>query len=432
MNLNYLELLPDEMLLKLLSETDDLKTLFKWCQTSKKINQICQDEGFWHNKYRKDYGETKLMEGETWREQYKQRKLNINSPISGKSHHYGIIDQNGILYMTGDNDYGQLGNGTTISSARPIVLPFKKKIIGISCIRFYTAALDEDGKIYLWGDLDLLNGIDEFMTGDIGRTKFSEKSPGVIIPKVTKNILTPRMSNFPHPAIRINAGSRTLGIITADQIPYFTGYTKPINIKAIDIASTEDKYAIIGTDRKLYMWGSYIDFKDNLKRKTIDQPQHVPVPELVKQISFADDHYAVLSVSGNVYIWGSNEAGPLGFPSVGRLNAPTKLDLPSPISFISMGFHTSAALTEEGKLYMWGANTDGKILNEDQAPDWVNLKHTGYTTKSVPRPVQISIEGKVINYVEVGPTYTLAVTNDGVVNHWGRSLRRRFRDLVNE
>ncbi len=420
MNLNYFELLPDEMLLKILLETDDLKTLFKWCQTSKRINQICKDEGFWHNKYRKDFGiELTLVEGETWREQYKQRKLNINSPISG-AYNYGIIDRKGILYMTGENEYGQLGNGTTIDSVRPIALQFKQKIIGISCSTSYTAALTSNGKIYVWGNLNNLDGIDEFITGNIERTKHNNM----------KNILTPRLLNFSRPAIKIHAGGWTLGIISTNHTPYFTGYMKPINIKALDIGSTRDIYGIIGTDRKLYIWGSYFYFEDNLKRKTIDQPKYVPVPELVKQMSFGRTHYAVLSVSGIVYIWGSNDLGALGLPFI-ELKVPTKLDLPSPISFISMGLHTSAALTEEGKLYMWGANAGGKILNEDHAPDWVNLKTTEYGAKLVPRPIQISIKGKAVNYVEVCPTYTLAVTDDGVVNYWGKSLKEIAEGLQN-
>ena len=420
MNLNYLELLPDEMILKILLETDDLKTLSKWCQTSKRVNRICQDKGFWRQKYEKDFGiELILSEGETWREQYKQRKLNINSPISGKSYHYGIIDRNGVLYMAGANKYGQLGNGTTISLDRPMIIPFKQKIIGISCTGYYTAALTGDRKIYVWGDLYGLDRIDEFITGDIELDKYNHMNP----------ILTPRLSNFPYPAIKIHAGSRGLGIITTDQTTYFTSYAEPINIKAIDIASSNNKYAIIGMDRKLYMWGRYYVTGDVPKYKSIDQPQHVPVPELVKQISYGEDHYAVLSISGNVYIGGSNEFGASVIPSATELKTPTKLDLPIPISFISMGLHTSAALTEDGKLYMWGVSGDGKIFNEDQTPDWVNFQSTEYGTKLVPRPIQISIEGKLINYVELGATYTLAVTDDGVVNYWGKSLKEITQGL---
>ena len=415
MNSNYLDLLPDEMLLKLLSETDDLETLSKWCQTSKRVNQICQDEGFWHNKYRKDFGiELTLAEGETWRERYKQTTLNINSPISGVYDHYGIIDRKGILYMAGDNEWGQLGNGTTVRSVRPIALQFKRKIIGISCSDLYTAALTEDGKIYVWGNLKNLGQIDEFI--DLERTKLH----------TAKNILTPRLFNFPHPAIKIHAGENTLGIITTDHTPYFTGYMKQINIKALDIESFAIRYAIIGTYRKLYTWHFTFDFEDDLNQKIIDQPKHIPLPELVKQMSFGEDHYAVLSISGNVYIWGSNVLGALGLPSSKGSEIPTKLDLPSPISFISMGRHTSAALTRDGILYMWGANTDRMILNEDNIPDWVNLVPGDYTNRTnyVPQPIQISIEGKVINYVEVGSCHTLAVTDDGMVNYWGESCSR--------
>ncbi len=418
MNPNYLDLLPDEMILKILLETDDLKTLSKWCQTSKRVNQICKDEGFWHNKYRKDYGfrssgnwglsgEIKLIEGETWREKYKQRTLDINSPISVGYNNYGIIDKKGILYMAGENGRNQLGNGTTINSIRPTVLPFNQKIIGISCTTDYTAALTEDGKIYLWGDLNTINNmnqIDQFITG-IEKYEYNQMY----------DIPTPRLFDFPHPVIKMHAGEHNLGIITADHTPYFTNYIEPINIKALHIESTEIDCAIIGTDRKLYMWNFIYDY---IEGETIDLPKYVPLPELIKQMSFGVDHYAVLSVSGNVYIWGSNEYGELGLPVL-QLKVPTKIYLPTPVSSISMIIHSSAALTSGGKLYMWGANFDGMILNENHVPDWVNLKFSGYGYSYVPRPIQIAIEGKVINHVEIGSGYTLAVTDDGVVNYWG-------------
>ena len=140
MNSNYLNTLPNEILLKLLLETDDLKTLSKWCQTSKRVNQICKDEGFWHNKYRKDYGfsshgswglsgEAILTKGDTWRKRYKRKTLGgINSPISAGFDHYGIIDQKGNLYMVGDNDKGQLGVGKGIKKSKiPILVKFPQE-----------------------------------------------------------------------------------------------------------------------------------------------------------------------------------------------------------------------------------------------------------------------------------------------------------------
>ncbi len=113
LSIDYLNLLPDEILLEILLKTDDLETLSALCRTSKRINLICQDEFFWKQKYQKDFGfsshgsrglsgDTILVEGETWRELYKLKSLvGINSPISIDGCGYGIIDQKGNLYMTG-------------------------------------------------------------------------------------------------------------------------------------------------------------------------------------------------------------------------------------------------------------------------------------------------------------------------------------------
>ena len=177
------------------------------------------------------------------------------------------------------------------------------------------------------------------------------------------------------------------------------------------------------------MWERHYYYIDHATyRKRHDRPQHVPVPELVKQISFGRRHYAVLSISGNVYIWGSNGFGALGIPFAGTLKTPTKLDLPSPISFISMGLNSSAALTEEGKLYMWGTN-GGRILNRITVRETIN-QLIQMSINVVQRPTQISIEGKIINYVEVGSTYTLAVTNDGIVNYWDFANTIGITDVV--
>ncbi len=49
-----LDLLPDETIMNILLEVDNFETLVNWCQTSKRINNICQDNIFWKRKYEKD------------------------------------------------------------------------------------------------------------------------------------------------------------------------------------------------------------------------------------------------------------------------------------------------------------------------------------------------------------------------------------------
>ena len=400
MNLNYLDLLPDEMLLKLLSETDDLKTLSKWCQTSKRVNRICQDEGFWHNKYRKDFGlsgiESKLVEGETWREEYKRRKLNINSPISAGYNHYGIIDQNGNLYMTGVNSRGQLGVGEDIGESEvPILVKFPQKVISISAGYRVTGAVTKDGKAYFWG---------------------ANKKRRLFPDLEEKNIWIPKELILPGKAIKIEVDYSGYLVLLEDSSVYVSlnddvNNLRPIighlKLNAIDISlsDTLGTLSIIDKDHNLYMLGDLWGFNCD-KDKYSNEPIHVPLPEPVVEVSLGASHIMALSTSGNVYTLGSNSSGELGIGNKipKGMDTPVLVKLPEKIVQIEASINTSSALSETGKLYMWGGNSGNQI--------------SGDLTKNSLSPVEISF-GVPINFVSIGSEFTIAVNNDQVVNYWG-------------
>ena len=86
-----------------------------------------------------------------------------NSPLKGKNivdvHNNTIRviakDSNGKLYSWGDNEYGQLGNGTTVNSSMPVCIsdiessPLKGK--NIVDVYGGSIAKDSNGKLYSWG-----------------------------------------------------------------------------------------------------------------------------------------------------------------------------------------------------------------------------------------------------------------------------------------
>ena len=77
--------------------------------------------------------------------------------ISAGILHTVAIDEEGRVYICGNNEYGQLGDGTTTNSVLPICISDKenelkgKKIISISAGEGHTVAIDEEGKAYTWG-----------------------------------------------------------------------------------------------------------------------------------------------------------------------------------------------------------------------------------------------------------------------------------------
>jgi alpha-tubulin suppressor-like RCC1 family protein len=89
--------------------------------------------------------------------------------ISAGVDHALARDKAGNVWTWGDNDFGQLGDGTTAESEVPLKVKELKKVVEISAGPFFSLALQEDGKVFSWGQNN--NG----QLGD--RTNKNRKTP---------------------------------------------------------------------------------------------------------------------------------------------------------------------------------------------------------------------------------------------------------------
>ena len=404
LSIDYLDLLPDELLIEILLETDDLGILSRWCRTSKRVNNICRDEFFWHRKYQRDFGEITLFEGETWKELYKRRFLSgMYHPISAGRGVYGIIDQKGDLYMSGP--VGLLGIGrkyrTGVISKIPRLVKFSSKVVSISVNGLVSGAVTKDGKAYVWG-----------INGD-GVFGFQDKSARL-----------PREITLPTKAIKIEVSRMGYIILLEDSSVYLRkvrstltriiSFQGLLDVKAVDVSIGWKIYSIITKSNKVLL-GGYI-FLGRSKIKYNDKLIPIIFTKPVKSFIAARRATMILTTAGEVYIIhyiGHLVAIPENIHSK-LIQLPELIRLPELIVQISASSGTFAALSESGKLYMWGSNTHNRISNDNQS-----FTITGqHKIETALEPVEISL-GLPINYVSVGITFTIAVTNDGMVNYWG-------------
>ena len=84
--------------------------------------------------------------------------IKIKQISAGKSHTVAL-DENGKVWTWGNNEYGQLGDGTTTNSGTPICISDKTEnplnginIVQISTEGSHTVVLDSNGKVWTWGD----------------------------------------------------------------------------------------------------------------------------------------------------------------------------------------------------------------------------------------------------------------------------------------
>ncbi len=402
---NYLDWLPDETLLNLLLQTDDLGTLARLCQTNRRIAGLCRDKGFWNQKYHKDYQDlTPLLEGDTWRKRYQHIYLSqLESPISAGFNHYSVIDKRGILYMGGWNVFGQLGNGSIEEAKNPTVLFFKSPVINVSSSYTTTGAITNDGKVFIWGTNSISMIPKEFSLG------------------------------YPHKAVKIVLDPTTFAVLLDDHSIHFRGklfgkkYDLKMKIKAIDIAIggiigpmrsiMGARYAAIDVDGQLYRWGHNL-YGYFHKLSSPNKPIHVPLPELASKVIIGKEHIVVLSTTGNVYTWGMNIYGQLGLGRqyYGDTNSvPTKVIMPELVSSIAVSDNTTAVITISGRLFVWG-EIKFPINNFTKQ----HLAYTKIGTNDIlaVEPIEIEI-GSPVNYVSIGYSFMIAVTKDGYLNYWG-------------
>ncbi len=403
---DYLDLLPDETLLKILLEVDDLTTLFSLCRTSKRINLICQDKLFWKQKYQKDFGETTLIEGETWGGRYKRMaQFGINSPISAGNRVYGVIDQTGNLYMSGWKDILGIGPQPRMGfkSRRQHLVKFPSKVISISTRSHLAGAVTRDGKAYIWGyDRRESRGRPwreslYRMPGHVGLTR---KPREIILPNDKKAIRI-EVSWLGH-IILLEDSSVYLHLDKSDQM-FFQGI---LNVEAIDVSIGPYLYAIITKGDEVRVGGLSIY---GLNLSDYSATISLKFPESARSVIATLHSIVVLSITGKVYKWDYKwDHREIKF----RNTRPKLVELPEPIVQISIGGKTFAALSKTGKLYMWGSNVKDKISSDNQSFRMIGQ------TQSAPSPVEISF-GLPINFVSVGFNFTIAVSNDGIVNYWG-------------
>lgn len=67
--------------------------------------------------------------------------------------YWGVVTLDRELYMWGDNEYGQLGNGSNEDSDTPMKI--MDDVVQVSLGENHSAAITSDGSLYMWGNNEL-------------------------------------------------------------------------------------------------------------------------------------------------------------------------------------------------------------------------------------------------------------------------------------
>jgi uncharacterized repeat protein (TIGR02543 family) len=247
--------------------------------------------------------------------------------------HTMVLTSKGRLFTWGNNNNGQLGDGTVNNTVTPkeITSSFNlqndERIVKISSANLSSIALSSNGRVFTWGN----NAKGQLANG----SNLSSKSPV----DVTASFGFSQNENV----VSVSLGSQHAGLVTSTGRVFTWGL---------------NGNGQLGN-------GTQVD--SNVPINITASFEGLAPTDRIMIISLGAFHSSALSLNGQIFIWGNNGFGQLGNGNKDQLTKPFDITSTFDLTFgekiesLSLGLQHSSAMTKEGRVFIWGENTFGQF-----------------------------------------------------------------------
>ncbi|XP_074640738.1 regulator of chromosome condensation-like [Tubulanus polymorphus] len=304
--------------------------------------------------------------------------------------HTVCLTSKGEVITFGCNDDGALGRDTSEegSETLPAKVELPSKVVQVSAGDSHTAALTEEGKVYIWGIFRDANGLMGMIT-----YKNVQKTPVQFVIGSPKTVV-----------VKIVSGGDHLACLTSNGEIYTAG-----NAEQGQLGRVAECFAVRG-GRK----GAEYLLTPGIVRCRRSRGR--------KSSKFSDiwagtfDTFAREAESGDIYAWGLNNYYQLGIDDMENRFMPERLtsfEGKQWKSFAS-GQHHTVALDTAGKVYSLGRKEYGRL-------------GLGKDCEETKEPTLItSLNGTGCQSISAGSSVSFAVSNDGVGFSWGMGTNQQL------
>ncbi|XP_067578682.1 X-linked retinitis pigmentosa GTPase regulator isoform X4 [Pseudorca crassidens] len=311
------------------------------------------------------FGKTKFAENNPSKFWFKN---DIPIYLSCGDEHTAIITGNNKLFMFGSNNWGQLGLGSKSTVNKPTCVKALKleKMKFAACGRNHTLVSTEGGKVYAAG------GNTE---GQLGLGDTEERNTFHLISFFTSQHKIKQLSAGSNTSAALtedgelfmwgdnSEGQIGLQNITSICVPHQVTIGKPISW----ISCGYYHSAFVTTEGELYTFGEPEYGKLGLPEKLLINhkvPQLVPgIPQKVIQVACGGGHTVALTEKA-VYTFGLGQFGQLGLGTfIFETSEPKAVEniKDQKISYVCCGENHTALITDLGLMYTFGDSRHGKL-----------------------------------------------------------------------
>lgn len=268
------------------------------------------------------------------------------------------INDTGIAWSWGDNEYGSLGDNSLVDKCTPVsVAGATKTFCQIAGGGAHSVAIDKNGKAWAWG---------ANFFGAIGDNSTSTRCTPVSVVGAPKIFY------------RITAGWYHTVAIDKNGRAWSWGYNRNGELGDGSTTSRRTPVSVAGATKTFC------------------------------KISGGFDHTMAIDYNGRAWGWGRNSNGSIGDNTVSVRSTPASVaGATKTFCHISAGVYHTAAIDKNGKIWTWGRADQGQLGDN--------------TTIQKVTPVSVAGVTKTFCQISAGGLFTVALDYKGYAFAWGNN-----------
>ena len=328
----------------------------------------------------------------------------VDIAVSGVGSFFAL-DADGNIWGWGQNEYGQLGNGTTNEKATPTIISGLPEIKSIAGGARHLLALAVNGTIYVSGTSTI---------GALGLGAVTSQYTVTQVPGIS-GVRTVRTPSYLNRSISLlimengtvmAAGTNDFDMLglSSDEVDEFTTIPGLSNI--VDIHAGSSTTIALDDSGALFGSGWNIDGTLlNLPSSNAVFAKMTGAPDSIVNLFAGSANVICEDSSGNHYIWGNNERGQLMLGYSATNTKPVSVTAPDNFVSIKGGSDHYLALDNAGNVWAWGDNSHGQI------GDGTNINRSS--------PVMVLSETSAAVQIDADGESSMALLADGSIYCWG-------------
>jgi alpha-tubulin suppressor-like RCC1 family protein len=322
--------------------------------------------------------------------------------VAAGNYYSTAVRRDGALWAWGQNDVGQLGDGTSAARNAPVQVGSRSDWVSVAAGQSHTVAARRDGTLWAWGN----NPCGELGDGSnapryspvqvVARTEWSHVSAG----------------HYFTVAVGRNGSLWAWGRNQVGQLGDGTGTDRnapdPIGAGWRSVSGGNGHTVALRWDGTLWAWGSNYNGQlgDGITVGRSLLPVSVGPYADWESVSAGGDHTVGIRRDGTLWAWGANYRGQLGAGTTTDSPTPLRIGPYSDWESVSAGIYYTVGIRRDGTLWAWGYNPNGQLGDG--------------TRISSNSPSQVGTSTAWLA-VSAGGVHTVAVRHDGTLWAWGDS-----------